>query len=67
MKPILLSLLLIAMWSCEGKKETITEGRQAVKEVVNQPFEALKSTKESLQDSAEKQKAALEEAENSNK
>ena len=67
MKLIALSLLLLVMWSCDSKKETIRKGRQAVKEVVNQPFDALKGAKESLQESAEKQKATLEETENSNK
>jgi len=64
MKPTALSLLLIVMWSCDSKRETIKDGRQAVKEVVSQPFDTLNRAKESVQQSAEKQKAALEEAEN---
>jgi ABC-type transporter MlaC component len=63
MKSIVLLLVLLGAWGCDSKSETVKQGRQAVKEVVNQPFDALNSAKESLQKSEEKQKAALDEAE----
>jgi ABC-type transporter MlaC component len=67
MKPIAFLLLLMIACSCDSKSETVQQGRQAVKEVVNQPFDTLNSTKESLQKSEEKQKAALNESENASK
>lgn len=63
MKQIALLLLLLTAWSCDSKSETVSQGRQAVKEVVTQPFNTLNSAKDSLQKSEDKQKAALEEAE----
>ena len=67
MKQIALFLLLLTAWSCDSKNETVSQGRQAVKEVVTQPFNTLDSAKDSLQKSAEKQKGALEEADKENK
>ena len=67
MKHIALALLLLTAYSCDSKNETVSQGRQAVKEVVTQPFNTLDSAKGSLQKSAEKQKAALEEADKENK
>jgi ABC-type transporter MlaC component len=67
MKQIALILLLLSAWSCDSKNETVSQGRQAVKEVVTQPFDTLNSAKDSLQKSEEKQKAALEEADKENK
>ena len=58
-----LFLVLMAASGCDSKSETVQQGRQAVKGVVNQPFEALNNAKDSLQQSEAKQKAALEEAE----
>ena len=48
---------------CDRKNETVSQGREAVKEVVTQPFNTLDSAKDSLRQSEDKQKAALEEAE----
>ena len=59
--PLLLCTLLVS--GCDGKNETVGQGREAVKEVVTQPFDTLKSAKDSLGQSEDKQKAALEEAE----
>jgi hypothetical protein len=53
--------------SCDGKNETVSQGREAVKEVVTQPFNTLNSAKDSLQKNEDKQKAALEEADKENK
>jgi hypothetical protein len=46
---------------CDSKTDTVTQGREAVKEVVTQPFNTLDGTKESLKRSEDKSKAALEE------
>jgi hypothetical protein len=67
MKPLALLLLLFGPCGCDTKNETVKQGREAVKEVVNQPFDTLNSAKESIQNSSEKQKAALEETEKENK
>ena len=59
-------LALAAVWlpfyGCESKSDTVTKGREAVKEVVTQPFNTLEAAKDSLKHSEEKSKAALEEA-----
>jgi hypothetical protein len=65
MKPTMSILLLLALVSCSGcdsKSDTVNQGREAVKEVVTQPFNALDSTKDSLKQNEEKAKAALEQA-----
>jgi len=67
MRQIGLFLLLLTASGCDSKNETVSQGRQAVKEVVTQPFDTLNSTKDSLQKNEEKQKAALEEADKENK
>ena len=53
---------LLNFCGCDSRKDTVFQGRQAVKEVVTQPFNALDSAKDSLKESEEKNKAALEEA-----
>jgi len=67
MKQITLLLLLLMAWGCDTKNETVSQGREAVKEVVTQPFNTLDSAKESLQKNQDKQKAAFEEADKENK
>lgn len=47
--------------SCDSKKDPVTTGREAVKEVVTQPFNALEGAKDSLKQSEDKTKAAIEE------
>ena len=59
--PLWVCILLVI--GCDGKNETVGQGREAVKEVVTQPFNTLDSAKDSLRQSEDKQKAALEEAE----
>ena len=66
MKKVILALFLATALGCDSKSDTVSQGRQAVKEVVTQPFDALNSAKDSLDKSAEKQKAALEEADKAN-
>lgn len=63
----LLLVFTLLVISCEGKNETVGQGREAVKEVVTQPFNTLNSAKDSLQKNEDKQKAAFEEADKENK
>ena len=67
MKPAAILLMLMTACSCDSKSETVQQGRQAVKKVVNQPLDRLNSAKDYLQKSEAKQKAALEEAEQASK
>ena len=67
MKQIALLLLLVTVWGCDSKSDTVSQGRKGVKEVVTQPLNTLNSAKDSLQKSEEKQKAAFEEADKENK
>jgi len=54
--------LTLCLIGCDSKKDTVEKGREAVKEVVTQPFNQLDSAKDSLKQSEDKQKAAVEEA-----
>jgi hypothetical protein len=63
----LLMVCTLLIMGCEGKNETVSQGREAVKEVVTQPFNTLNSAKDSLQKNEDKQKAAFEEADKENK
>ena len=58
---LLLAAGLLPHSGCDSKTDTVTQGREAVKEVVTQPFNTLDATKESLKQSEDKTKAALEE------
>ena len=58
--PLALAIHLLS--GCDTKKTTVEQGREAVKDVVTQPFNTLNSASESLKQSEDKQKAALEEA-----
>lgn len=64
-----LSLAAVLMMSsaCDSKKDPVTSGREAVKEVVTQPFNILESAKDSLKQSEDKSKTALEEFEKESK
>lgn len=59
---ILFLLAVVSVCGCDSKSDTVSQGREAVKEVVTQPFKALDSAKDSLKQSEEKSKAALEQA-----
>lgn len=61
-KSILLLLAVVWFYGCDSKSDTVSQGRGAVKEVVTQPFNTLDSVKDSLKQSEEKAKAALEQA-----
>ena len=62
-----LAAVLIMSSACDSKKDPVTSGREAVKEVVTQPFNALESAKDSLKQSEDKSKTALEEFEKESK
>lgn len=62
-----LAAVLIMSSACDSKKDPVTSGREAVKEVVTQPFHALESAKDSLKQSENKSKTALEEFEKESK
>jgi ABC-type transporter MlaC component len=55
-------LVLLLLQSCDSQSAPVEKGRDAVKEVVTQPFNTLDNAKSSLNQSEDKQKAALEEA-----
>jgi hypothetical protein len=59
MAPLAIAICLFG--GCDANKAPVEKGREAVKEVVTQPFNALNSAKDSLKQSDDKQKAALEE------
>jgi hypothetical protein len=46
--------------ACDSKKDPVATGREAVKEVVTEPFKTLEGAKDSLKQSEDKAKAALE-------
>jgi hypothetical protein len=55
-------MITISHYGCDSKSDTVSQGREAVKEVVTQPFNTLDSAKDSLKQSEDKTKAALEQA-----
>ena len=59
---LVLAMLAISAYGCDSKSDTVSQGRKAVKDVVTQPFNTLDSAKDSLKQSEEKAKAALEQA-----
>lgn len=58
---LLLAATVSSHYGCDSKPDAVTKGREAVKEVVTQPFNTLESAKESLGKSEDKTKAAIEE------
>ena len=66
---LLLMLATVALphYGCDSKSDSVSKGREAVKEVVTQPFNTLEGAKDSLKQSEEKTKAALEEADKESK
>ena len=58
---LLFTASLLPLIGCESKKDTVTKGREAVKEVVTQPFNTLDAAKESIKQSEDKSKTAAEE------
>ena len=64
---LLLAAGLLPHCGCNSKSDTVTKGREAVKEVVTQPCNTLDAAKNSLKQSDEKSKTALEEIEKQSK
>ena len=64
---LLLAAGLLPHTGCDSKTDTVTKGREAVKEVVTQPFNTLDAAKDSLKQSEDKSKAVLEEIEKQSK
>ena len=65
---VLLLTVGVAMhYGCDTKKDPVSSGREAVKEVVTQPFKALDTAKDSLKKSEDKSKTAIEELEKEGK
>jgi hypothetical protein len=66
---MMLSLVagLVMNSACDSKKDPVSSGREAVKEVVTQPFNALETAKDSLKQNEDKSKTALEEFERESK
>ena len=56
-----LAAAFLFLLGCDSKTDTVTKGREAVKEVVTQPFNTLESAKESLTKSEDQTKTAIEE------
>ena len=59
---IFATALALAALGCDAKKDPVGKGREAVKEVITQPFNQRDTITDSLKQSEDKQKAALEEA-----
>ena len=59
---LFLSFAAIAYYGCDSKSGTVSQGREAVKEVVTRPFNTLNAASDSLKQSEDKAKAALEQA-----
>jgi len=64
---LLLAAGLMINSACDSKKDPVTSGREAVKDVVTQPFNALEGAKDALKQDEEKSKAALEALEKESK
>ena len=65
---VLLLAVGVAMHSgCDSKKDPVSSGREAVKEVVTQPFNTLDTARDSLKKSEDKSKTAIEELEKEGK
>ena len=60
MAPLAIAICLLG--GCDANKAPVEKGREKVKEVITQPFNALDSAKDSLKQREDKQKAALEAA-----
>ena len=64
---LMLAIVVLPHYGCDSKSDSVSKGREAVKEVVTQPFNILEGAKDSLKQSEEKTKAALEEADKESK
>lgn len=53
-------VIALPYYGCDSKSNSVERGREAVKEVVTQPVNALENAKSSLKASEGKSKASLE-------
>lgn len=60
---LIVTVIALPQFGCDSKSNSADQGREAVKEVVTQPFNTLENATKSLKESEEKTKAALEQAE----
>jgi ABC-type transporter MlaC component len=60
---LIVTVIALPQFDCDSKSNSADQGREAVKEVVTQPFNTLENATKSLKESEEKTKAALEQAE----
>lgn len=58
---LVLVMALFCQTGCDSKSDPVAKGREAVKEVVTQPFNTLENARDSLTKSEDKTKAAIEE------
>ena len=64
---LLLAVAVTMNSGCDSKKDPVSSGREAVKEVVTQPFNTLDAAKDSLKKGEDKSKAAIEELDKESK
>jgi hypothetical protein len=64
---LLLTVGVAVNSGCDSKKDPVSSGREAVKDVVTQPFNTLDTARDSLKKSEEKSKTAIEELDKENK
>jgi hypothetical protein len=64
---LLLAVSAAMNYGCDSKKDPVSSGREAVKEVVTQPYQILDKAKDSLKKGEDKSKAAVEELDKENK
>ena len=57
---LMLAAALFFQYGCDSKPDPVAKGREAVKEVVTQPFNTLENARDSLTKSEDKTKAAIE-------
>jgi hypothetical protein len=64
---LMLAAVLFFQYGCDSKSDPVAKGREAVKEVISQPFNTLENAKDSLTKREDKTKAAIEEFEKESK
>jgi hypothetical protein len=64
---LLLTVGVAVNSGCDSKKDPVSSGREAVKDVVTQPFNTLDTARDSLKKSEDKSKTAIEELDKENK
>lgn len=64
---IFLATAFFYQTGCDSKSDPVSKGREAVKEVVTQPFNTLENARDSLTKSEDKTKAAIEELDKESK